>query len=137
MSDEKVNVLDQALADILLQASESMGKATEFALAEMPDIVQQALLWYGVYNLIICVAGIITGIIYYLCLRTVLRDFENQGTTIGKLHCYTEGIYFIPVGVAATVASFTILMETINLVWLKIWIAPKVWMIEYAASMVK
>lgn len=136
MSEEKATVLDDALADILLKASESVGNAKEFVLAEVPDVVQQALLWYGVYNLVMLFVGILTLIACYKVTKKAFTDFTDKDTVFGKLHYESQGIIWAPVILANIFLPVSAIVN-INLVWLKIWIAPKIWMLEYAASIVK
>lgn len=48
--NENVSALEQAVADIIVTATETVGEAKDFVLAELPDVVQQLLLWKAVYN---------------------------------------------------------------------------------------
>lgn len=50
MSEQTVSTLEQAVADIIVTATETVGEAKDFVLAELPDVVQQLLLWKAVYN---------------------------------------------------------------------------------------
>lgn len=135
MNEETTNVLDQALANVLIQASEGIEKASEFVLAEIPDVAAQALLWYGTYHFLMFLLGLalIPGFyqVYKKIYLFVKSIDDEEHRVLAYIICgMVGGILVIPLSVLYC-------LDLINLTWLKIWIAPKLWMIEYAASIVK
>lgn len=133
--------LQQALADLIIKGTETAEKAGDFLLAEIPDVAQQALLYYGIYYFVKFVAWLaLVGITVWIW-RLGLRNKEGgygflrhqTGTDKGRLD---EDI-ITPVIGATIILHVAPMLLLMNLTWLKIWIAPKLWLIEYAGSLVR
>ena len=103
-----------------------------FLVAEIPDVIHQLLVWNLVKSVVIaalCLAGIV-GI--YLVIRFIYKkveesDYRDHSTTV-LLGVLLGGLGGVPwvLGISH---------HTLNA--LQIWLAPKVWLIEYAAKLVK
>lgn len=132
--------LNKVLIDAIQKTQSGIGEAVDFAVAQAPDVIQQLLMWHFVNSLINCALGIVCFVIIFLFVRFVQKypqpdSFESNNLVWwdkGELHPVT-GI-FGGLGVCILGLAGFILM---NLTWLKIWIAPKLYLIEYAASLVK
>ena len=134
--------LDQALVAIINKTSNGIDSATTFLSQQLPDVVQQLLLWYFTYSLILTIIGIIIASV----TTYVLIKYSGKGEIIPGSYDYLETLthdddgYLSPrtifTGLVALVL-YIISMSLISLTWLKIWIAPKIFLIEYAASLVK
>ena len=113
----------------LIESSLSIAEKTgEFVLAEVPEFLQQLLLWYGVSNFIYFLIGV--GIIVIMTwwvrvLPSVIKKYNGDAVDI-----------LGPSAIIMT-ALLLLLVSLLNLTWLKVWIAPKVWLVEYAASLIK
>lgn len=57
--------LQQALATILGKTMEGIDASVAFMQAELPDVIQQLLLWYGVKSAIMCTLGFIIPFVFY------------------------------------------------------------------------
>lgn len=128
--------LQNALAEIIQKAIATGEAAAEFLVAETPDVVYQLLLWYGVKTAVLFFTGLAIWLIVACILRDMLRnpkrwkiDPSKDGTTF----CMAT-IYVIcgPVLIAAGLE-----LTSNNYDWLQILIAPKIWLLEYAAELVK
>lgn len=117
--------LNTALATLIEQATTGIDASVSFLQAELPDVIYQLLLWHGAKSGIFFVLGII-GLTYFL------RMFIKGCKGVSRIGWDKNDAYIIA-GVIGAVFSF----RFINLTWLQIWIAPKVWLLEYAASLVK
>jgi len=124
--------LQTALADLLSKANEGIDSASGFLVDEIPDVIYQLLMWYGVYSAIMCVAGIIYLSVLYKAIKWSLTgprwDWHMKQTDAG---------FPTPVFYMLTVLLLIPVFHMFNLTWLKIWIAPKIWLIEYAATLAK
>ncbi len=126
-SEQLENTANEALRAIIDNAA----AAKEFILAELPEVVQQLLMWKAAESIVECLIGI-TGIV--IPLLFVRWQFKNRVKHLKVLSGGGEPIYalntllLLPAGIGFSV---------INLVWLQIWIAPKVYLLEYAASLIK
>ena len=118
--------LQGALSELIGKVNSGADTAIDFLGAELPDVIQQLLLWYGIYNFILFIIGLVIFVAgYYLALvkyrAAIQKELSGGGEPLWALILFAPAI------------SFTML----NLTWLKIWIAPKIWLIEYAASIAK
>ena len=139
--------LETQLVEILQSVSTSVGDAKEFMIAELPDVVQQVLSWYTVLSVVENVIAVTLLVLIVYMLRNMLVKPESMSTAnvIQRLSFmedkYAEnGIDHSPgvlLAAAAAVLMLTVAMSKLNIVFLKILIAPKLWLIEYAATLGK
>ncbi|MEA1971965.1 MAG: hypothetical protein U9N34_01510 [Candidatus Cloacimonadota bacterium] len=122
--NDKLNI---QLAQILADVSATVGEAKTFVVAELPDVVQQLLIWYGVYYFIIFSLCVLTlaSIVYIIFKYTIPAQKKWDGRS------FPPALQALFAGSLPVFITFNI----INLQWLKIWIAPKIWLIEYAATL--
>jgi hypothetical protein len=126
--------LDEALAQLIEKSVSGIDKATELLASEIPDVVYQLLLWHGV-------SSFIQVLVVVIMVTLILRKWFFGGgmITIAKLEKEQTGDSSLTytLGNALIVGLLIILLELVNIEWLQIWIAPKVWLLEYAAQLVK
>jgi len=126
--------LQKALASLLGKANDGIDTASDFLVAELPDVIQQLLMWHGIYSFILFM---ISTVGFTIATTLTLKVLLNIGTTdhwgANKRNSDVSAIG----GVALIVSFFLFVMTafTLNITWLQIWIAPKVWLIEYAAKL--
>lgn len=124
--------LQNALVEILNKAISGIDSSVEFMQAELPDVINQLLLWYGIKGLIMCSVG---AILLLVMIKIDIFAFKRMSNS-GDFDAFELGIFYGAVGsVARLVYLFPLGM--MNLEWLQIWIAPKIWLMEYAADLVK
>lgn len=129
------SVLDVALANVITKAVNSAEAAGAFLISEIPDVVQQTLLWYGVYHALTMFFGII-GILLipYLGKKYVLRGIGMvEADKVGN----PTGVFLAIFSFFGAIGGVACSLSYMNLVWLKIWLAPKLWLIEYATELTK
>lgn len=119
----------QALANLLSMAVDGIGGAVEFSKAQLPEVVEQLLMWHMVESFIGFVAGMLIMAGTAEGVRRVHKAIKSEGLD--------EAAYAIaiPVAIFAFPIGFIITAKSID--WLKIMIAPKLYLLEYAASLVK
>ena len=136
------NELDKQLVEILRGVTDSAGTAKDFVLAELPDVISQMLMWYGVYNFIL----FIISIVLFVVVGWAWKKFGGVGalrTDTNKRHWTLShndrGEFDAHMVASLFVTAIPIIIASvnINLEWLKIWIAPKLWLIEYTAQLVR
>jgi hypothetical protein len=141
--------LDTALAAAVTKTVDSIDTAADFLAAQAPDIIAQLLLWHGIKSALLCVLGI--GVIY--AIQHVARRYSGQGALIdpdsglhknNHLQTLTHDgsgewcprvIAAVFVGCLGTVMGIDLTVN--NLDWLQILVAEKIWLLEYAAKMIK
>lgn len=79
MSEEKVNVLEKSLVTILDKALSGIDKGVDFLSAEIPDIIEQVLIWHGVKSFLI---SILCFVIIFISLRFFLLRMTSEYTKI-------------------------------------------------------
>ena len=155
---------EQALKEILERTLNGVDAATQFSKEQIPDVVEQLLLWHGIESFIFFIIGVMTVILVPMITKKTLSklclnvskeeakaaydrgeswtrynsggvltsnvyDQVMDGTTIFN-KCFIMFIASIPM-----IAGIIII--TANLEWLQIIVAPKLYLLEYAADLVK
>ena len=130
------NVYEEALARFINGTLDAADKVGQFAVAELPQFITEALHWYFAYNLILFVSGVVLATIlviidyrlFHYARAVDKREGDPMATVLGW-------------GIAGSIIRVVVwasgVAALINLQWLKIWIAPKLWLIEYAARLLK
>ena len=131
--------LQQSLSQILDQAVSGVQAGVSLLSAELPDVIHQLLLWKMIESLIWCVVGLIFTVvsIHWLVKNSGRGKKEGSHFRPTLTHDETGDIApWIPVSILPLVVIVIVASFTINITWLQILIAPKVYLIEYAASLV-
>ena len=124
----KTETLEQTANEALKQIIEKATEAGNWALGEIPEVVEQLLLWHMVESLIFFTAsmlllliGLIGGTFFFI-----------KGSRNNCDEFIVMSLFFVvvltPVGLITT---------SYNLEWIQILIAPKLYLIEYAADLLK
>lgn len=112
---------DEAIAAVLSKALEVAQTTGNFVVEQTPDVINQLV----AYNTALYTAGLVTGIALAItcaiCFYKAVRSYCESYLTVSIL----TGFGALP---------FTI-VNTILL--LKITLAPKAWLLDYAASLIK
>lgn len=126
---------DQAnkiLIEMLKKASDGIDAAVSFSQAQIPDVVHQLLVWNAVSSVLFQLVAIVFVFVYVTTGVRCLKGLETR-----KWSDAAEGlsiIWLIVGGLASVILFFAFIF---NFDWLKIWLAPKLYLLEYAASLVK
>lgn len=110
--------LQRALAEILNGAIE----AKDFLLSEMPDVINQLLWWHGVKSGLATLTFVLVWVGVVLLWRKLIKGDGDEDV-------------FLFCAVLTTMWSIVGWMFP-SLDWLQILIAPKLYLIEYAAKLV-
>ena len=125
-------ILEQYLAKVGEKVLTVADKGMELAAEQVPDYIQQLLMWYGIRQFIVFVVSIafMIGVVVaaYKWVKWIRTDgFDEEGEF--KYILYT--IFWL-----TEAFVFVVAISNINLEWLQIWLAPKVWLIEYAGKLI-
>ncbi|HCO3755888.1 TPA: hypothetical protein ACNTUM_000630 [Escherichia coli] len=144
---------NKILVDLLQKASNGIDAAVSFSQAQIPDVIHQLLVWNFTKSLASTIFVILTIPIVVKFARGMFKRqqdgfFDNEGyswdkgkpkykpTLVwqrdGDLSPFTM-IFAGAIGIYAVISLGVIA----DMTWLKIWIAPKLYLIEYAAHLVK
>lgn len=130
MTTPAPTTLDQALIQVIHKTTGAVENGVAFLSAQLPDVIQQLLLWHALRSSLwfILFAGLL---IYMFPMgRRFLRESrEATGEMNENLQTATLCAHLASAALAVLVLW--------NLTWLKILIAPKLYLIEYTAALVK
>ena len=118
--------LQKALGTLLSKANDGIDAASGFLVAELPDVIQQILVWYTVENFIW----------FSMNLLIMFAAFKGM-VKCNKLRIeFIHDMWEIPMVLLGVVCAATPFISIVYLVEsLKIFIAPKLWLLEYAAKL--
>lgn len=116
--------LQQALTKLIEKALNGIDSAGDFMAGQIPDVVHQLLIWKACSSALVMILGI-----FILFAPPLL--FKKYWDAI----CRSDAEPFVMVLVATVPTGF--FMFVYNFDWLQIIIAPKLYLLEYAASLVK
>ncbi len=119
--------LNEALATLINQAATGIDASMGFLQAEIPDVVVQLLLWHGIRS----------AFYFALCASLLLVVVSLAKKWIPRLWSDDEMVGAFAATVLGFMAFILFLITITELVWLQVWIAPKIFLIEYAANLVK
>ena len=137
--------LQAALVAILDKTMSGIDASVEFMQAELPDVIQQLLTWYMVKGFVTIFIGMALMIPIYVFIKIAKKqDIANAKTDSFWVSHYTSMPNTLGFGAMLVAAAFSIMafvgfLIAITNIYepLQIWIAPKIWLIEYAAQLAK
>lgn len=144
---------NKILIELLQKAANGIDAAVSFSQAQIPDVVHQLLVWNMTHSLIMTVIAISTiPLVVWLvkrqCRKVEIGKFGNEGYSWDKGNpkysptmvwdSKGELSFLIVPGVAVLLFwGLWVIAIVTKMTWLKIWLAPKLYLLEYAASLIK
>lgn len=134
--------LQAALADLITKSVSVAGDAKDFVVGELPDIIKQLLLWKLFESFVPMVFWFCSFWFFaILFMRTTIKNEDWKCNNTNRYNDYPQnGFPKAWIGVFKVVAclvSVICFLFSMNLTWLQIWLAPKVYLIEYSKSMLE
>lgn len=130
------NALEQALIKSIDGIQKTGTELVEALYQQAPEVVEQLLMWHGIESLIQCVVGILCLSFIFVHYKIARKVYEKNGVSE-----WDDSFYYwlvtVVSGIFVSVLSFGTMVNLVNLKWLKIWLAPKVYLLEYLADLVK
>lgn len=130
----------KVLSDLLSRAVNGVDTAVSFSQAQIPEVIHQLLMWKIVSNILLQLLGFLTVAVTIALWRFAKKE-RKEGAAWTKFR-QDSSITSIPYDLLSSAAmllplSVGIFMVIAGFEWLKIWIAPKLFLLEYAASLIK
>lgn len=128
---DKIDPLNQAFADIVTKALSGVDAAASFLSAQIPDVIHQLLVWKMAQaggGFILCLLFIIG---YVFLIKMIVKNGYISGPdldVLAVLALIIGGIFAVVCVVFAVANLFDML---------QIWLAPKIYVMEYASSLIK
>jgi len=120
------NQLQNRFEEVLLNLINQAEDAAAFVTGEIPDVLEQLLVWSFAESITYLVLSL-----FMFCSMPFIYGLFDR---IAKK---TNDGGFVCCGVMCDVWLCIPACFLFNLTWLKIWLAPKLFLIEYAAELVK
>jgi hypothetical protein len=136
--------LKGAVAQILERAAAGIDSSVGFMQAEMPDVIEQVLMWHAVKSVAVFMLGLLWVVAYSLAVSAAYKSRPADGGDNlfwdnkwpHKDNEFNPGwiVAFALIGAFTLIPS--VLMIANVMTTIQIWIAPKAWLMEYAAGLV-
>lgn len=126
--------LTKALLSFLEKATNTVQDGISFLSGQLPDIVQQLIVFNLVKEFLLLVAGLVVTLscIVPIYFGVKYHKVHRDEYTYEGIHWVLVGLYCIVAGIGGSITTINSLTKIVQL-----WLAPKIWLIEYAASLVK
>ena len=131
--------LQLAVSTLIQTSLNAIDKGTTFLSNQIPEVIQQLLLWKAIASFIEFSSGIflIGGIFTWLIYQYKYWTTEIEGTYKRKELRIEEDRGSLSLLNIFLIIPLIYGSSCINLIWLQIWIAPKLYLIEYAKDFLK
>lgn len=121
----------EQLLPIVEKAKEGILAGVEFAQEQMPDLINQLLAWNFVTSLL--------GWLFKIAILSCGILLIKQGIKEGRDCKWDDCDLFMPWFCGGGLITLLMLgaLSVVPLVWLQIWVAPKLFLIEYLSNLIK
>lgn len=132
--------LKDALAQMITGVTQTAGQAKDFIVSQLPDVVKQLLMWKmaeSIWQMFLPAIVLIVAV--RICSKYRAKGREKDWKYIAENEEADALKQIIPFALLhAWMGAMAIwFCLSANITWLQIWIAPKVYLIEYAKTLVK
>ena len=127
--------LEAALLQIINTTTQAVGKGIDFLSEQIPDVIRQLLMWHATKNAVISVLLIGIAVILIVISCKIWKHGKNY---IAKTqHDEEKGFSYFISGILGLISILPLCLAVNKaLIVLKIVIAPKIFLIEYAAELI-
>jgi hypothetical protein len=125
--------LQNALADTLTKTTNALGDATDFLKAQLPDVIRQLLVWKAIEAAIWCFIPLIV----FLYILHKLKKAYNASTWNHRDGPTNRAAWVTMFYSILTFIAGATVVDCSNLTWLQIWVAPKIYLIEYVKTLIQ
>jgi len=116
---------EDILVPLIQKASDGIDAAVSFSQQQIPEVIHQLLLWKFSTSLFWCVVSTIVTSVSIALFINLAKGYTPDSGDEAFLWMFVIVIFIFG---TVLVCSFD---------WLQIWIAPKLYLIEYAATLAK
>ncbi len=126
--------LQEAIAKLINESIQIFDKTGEFLDKQIPDVVEQLLLWHCIESFIIFFSWELIFLFgFHLYFKHKCRLFHEKDITFNNEELYS--IVCMVVGAFMVFVGFIVVST--HLEWLQILVAPKMFLIDYATEILK
>lgn len=132
MTNELENTANEVLVQILQGAVDATNAAVEFSKAHLPEVVEQLLMWHMIESLMFFASGFLLLIVSGVCCAAICKSWDKICRSDLEPFVIVLGI---PLLLVMTASGLILIPNSLD--WLKILVAPKLYLLEYTASLIK
>lgn len=135
-----LTTLDKTFAKLIEGATEKGAHLVDWLYEQAPDVIQQFLLWHGIESLIRLAIALILIIGGPILTWKLAKWWIAKVNAFDMQDCDRVPLHILPTIFGAVIITLVTQINgwgLMNFTWLKIWLAPKVFLLEYVATMVK
>lgn len=123
----------EVLAQLVQRALDGVDAAVEFSQQQVPEVVEQLLMWHAIESVIWGAIGLAMFAVYPAIFKVLKRVAKKEDEIRGD---------FLGAAILGGLGSFFYLVVAILfagrlITAFKIWLAPKLYLLEYGVSLVK
>lgn len=108
----------------------------DFVLDQAPEVIQQLLAWEMVSSLVCMIVGILLLASIPLDVKIGIKAWKNyEKAPYNSMEASFNGV-LLACNIVYIIPALVFGIGSMNLTWLQILIAPKVFLLEYAAGLV-
>lgn len=128
--------LQQALTAILNKTMSGVDAGVSFLSAEIPEVIQQLLIYKMVSACIFMAVGVAMIVGAYKMTERGIKNYKEESEK--GIFREDEMRFILPFFAAVILWFFGVILIAANVeTVIQIWLAPKIYLIEYAASLAK
>lgn len=120
--------LQIALTELLKKTNNGLDSVGDLLATELPEVIQQLLLWHGVKSFIFFISALFFAVFSYRVIKAKIKEMELQDEEL------IDRPDLVASGAFTGIGSIVLIARCVNLEWLQIMIAPKIFIIEYIAK---
>ena len=124
--------LQKAISDLITGVLETTKEAGGFLAGELPEYITQLLYWHGLYSFLFTLLGTLILIVFVTLDIKVGKWVWKEDRKHGEI--FWMG--YVMLGNVPRVVYFLTATGCMSVTWLQIWLAPKVWLVEYASTLI-
>jgi len=127
--------LQNKLVEVISQIQQAVSQSSSFVLEQLPDIVQQYVLWGRVSTALTSLCLLFGVYLCYYFSNKVWKKPMMATNTFSGEEYISEACWLLRWMFPAAAIGFSIrFVETLDLM---VWLAPKVWLIKELAALIK
>jgi flagellar biosynthesis protein FlhB len=124
--------LEKCLTEITQGVLNSVDKIKSFSEYQLPEYISQLMTWHVMKSFFSLTISFMFLFITFILIK---KTFKLAGCTDEKGEHSESTIIKMIIYVVLAIVTIVIACANFDLTWLKIWIAPKVWLIDYATGL--
>jgi len=127
--------LQNKLVEVVSQIQQAVSQSSSFVLEQLPDIVQQYVLWGRVSTALTSLCLLFAVYFFYYFSYKVWKKPMMDTNIFSGVEYNSEVCWLLRCALPAAAIGFSIwFAKTLDLM---VWLAPKVWLIKELAALIK